>query len=750
LPNLLPNLEKCGTHYSSNLFYRLLPGIFFTLLINLSVGVGQQLPPGAGKEPFERICSSCHALNVATQTKRTHAGWEGTVETMRGRGATGTEADFDRIVQYLTDNFGLVNSATARAPAKSTPPDTAWTTYGGDLGNTRYSPLDQINAGNFNKLQLAWKFKTNNFGPTPEYRFESTPLMAGGVLYTTAGTRRAVVALDAATGEILWSHSEHEGIRGQEAPRVLSGRGLAYWTNGSEARILYVTPGYRLIALDAKTGALITAFGKAGVVDLKLNDDQEIDPVHSDIGLQSAPVVAGDTIIIGAAHSSGEVPRSKINVKGYVRGFDVKTGERLWIFHTIPTSTEFGHDTWEGNSAEYTGNTGVWTQVSVDEHLGLVYLPVELPTGDSYGGYRPGSGLFGETVVAVDLKTGQRRWHYQLVHHGIWDFDIPCAPVLVDITIDGQPVKALAQATKQSILYVLNRETGKPIWPIVEQPVPQGNTPGEWYSATQPMPTKPPFFGRNGFTADDLIDFTPALREEALKLASKYKWGPVFTPPVVSRPEGPVGTLILGYPNGGANWAGGSYDPETHIFYVFSQSTIGSDGLVPPEPGESDMKYVVGFPAIDGLDGTRYWGLTLHGLPLQKPPYGQITALNLDKGEILWRVAHGETPDLVRTNVLLKGLDIPRTGRPGIIGVLTTRTLVIAGESGTFTNAEGKSGALLRAYDKATGKDAGAVYMPMGQTGSPMTYMLRGKQYLVVAVSGQGYPGELLAYALPD
>jgi quinoprotein glucose dehydrogenase len=543
----LLNVAQFRRRYPSNSFScRLLPGIFFTLVVNPSVCAGQQLPPGPGKEPFERICSTCHALNVATQTKRTHAGWEGTVETMRGRGASGSEADFDRIVQYLTANFGPVNAAGAQATAKPAPADTEWTTYGGDLSNRRYSPLDQINAANFNKLQPAWRFKTDNFGPSPEYRFESTPLMAGGVLYTTAGTRRAVVALDAATGEILWSHSEHEGIRGQEAPRLLSGRGLAYWTEGSEARILYVTPGYRLIALDAKTGALISAFGNAGVVDLKLNDDQEMDPVHSDIGLQSAPVVAGDTIVIGAAHRSGEVPRSKTNVKGYVRGFDVKTGKRLWILHTIPMRGEFGSDTWEGNSAEYTGNTGVWTQISVDQNLGLAYLPVELPTGDSYGGYRPGSGLFGETVVAVDLKTGQRRWHYQLVHHGIWDFDIPCAPVLVDITVDGKPVKALAQATKQSILYVLNRETGKPIWPIVERPVPQGNTPGEWYSATQPIPTMPPFFGRNGFSANDLIDFTPALRAEALKIASKYRWGPVFTPPVVSRPEGPVGTLILG------------------------------------------------------------------------------------------------------------------------------------------------------------------------------------------------------------
>jgi len=629
---------------------------------------------------------------------------------MRAQGASGSDEEFSRILEYLADNFGPANSANL----KVTDPHVGikrpqagilgtsggeWRTYGGDLGNRRYSPLDQINATNFNKLQLAWRFKTDNFGPRPEYRFESTPLMVGGTLYTTAGSRRTVVALDAETGEVLWMHNEHEG--------------------------------------------------DAGVVDLKLNDDQEMDLVHSDIGLQSAPTVAGNTIIIGAAHRSGEIPKSRINVKGYVRGFDVKTGKRLWIFHTIPLRGEFGYDTWEGNSAEYTGNTGVWSQISVDENLGLAYLPVELPTGDYYGGYRPGNGLFGESIVAIDLKTGQRKWHYQLVHHGMWDFDIPCAPVLVDITIDGKPVKALAQATKQSILYVLNRVTGDPIWPIVERPTPKGDAPGEWYSPTQPIPTKPPFFGRNGSTTEELIDFTPELRAEALKIISKYKIGPVFTPPVVSKVDGPLGTLVMGYPNGGANWGGGSYDPETHIFYIFSQGTINSLGLVPPDPGESDMRYVAGTASVSS-NAPRYRGVTVQGLPLLRPPYGQITAIDLDRGEILWRVAHGETPDDVRNSPALKGLNIPRTGRPGIIGVLTTKTLVIAGEAGTFTNAAGKRGALLRAYDKATGKDAGAVYMPMGQTGSPMTYLLKGKQYIVVAVSGQGYPGELLAFTLPD
>jgi quinoprotein glucose dehydrogenase len=635
--------------------------------------------------------------------------------------------------------------ATLPLSAQTGAPGGEWRSYGGDLGNTRYSALDQINASNFNKLQIVWSLKTGNFGPEPEYKLESTPLMANGVLYTTAGSRRTVLALDAATGELLWMHAEHEGARGMAAPRRLSGHGVAYWTDGAEERILYVTPGYRLIALDAKTGIPIPTFGKRGVVDLRLDDDQEMDLVSADIGLHSTPIVAGDTIIVGAAHRSGEEPVSKRNVKGYVRAFDVKTGKRLWIFHTIPRQGEFGYNTWEKGSAEYTGNTGVWAQISVDEELGMVYLPVESPTQDSYGGDRPGSALFAETLVAVDLKTGQRKWHYQLVHHGVWDFDIPCAPVLANITVDGKPVKALAQATKQSILYVLNRETGEPVWPFVERPVPQGDVRGEWYSPTQPIPTKPPFYDRNGFTIDDLINFTPALRAQAIQLVSKYKLGPVFTPPVVSKSGGPLGTLIVGYPNGGTNWAGGSFDPQTHIYYVFSQRVAGSLGLVPPEAGESDVKYFVG---TAHESGNPFHRLTVQGLPLVKPPYGTISAINLDSGEIAWQVPHGETPDEIRNSPALKGLNISRTGRPGIIGVLTTKTLVIAGGGGVFTNAAGRQGALLRAYDKASGRDAGEVYMPSGQTGSPMTYMLHGKQYIVVAIGGQGYPAELLAFSL--
>ena len=470
-------------------------------------------------------------------------------------------------------------------------------------------------------------------------------------------------------------------------------------------------------------------------------------------------------VIVGAAHLTGGVPKSRNNVKGYVRGFDVRTGKRLWIFHTIPRPGEFGIDTWEKDSWSYTGNTGVWGQISVDEDLGLVYLPVELPTGDYYGGHRPGNGLFGESLVAVDLQTGKRKWHYQLVHHGLWDMDIPCAPILVDITINGRTVKAVAQPTKQAFLYVFDRETGEPIWPIEERAVPKGDVPGEWYSPTQPFPTKPPAYDNQGVSIDDLIDFTPELRAEAVKLVSKYRIGPLFTPPSVSKTEGPLGTIVSPGSLGGANWPGGSYDPETHIVYVFSQSAIAVLGLVPsPDPRLSDMEYVQGTAGVpprgrgDHMGAARQFpriprvaepGLTVRGLPLLKPPYGRITAINLDKGEIVWQVAHGETPDNIRNNPALKGLTIPRTGRAGIIGTLTTKTLVIAGEAGYFTTPSGARGAMLRAYDKATGKEVGAVYMPAPQSGSPMTYMLNGQQYIVLAISGPNYSGELIAFRLP-
>jgi quinoprotein glucose dehydrogenase len=624
-----------------------------------------------------------------------------------------------------------------------------WPTYGGDLASRRYSPLDQVNATNFAKLEVAWRFKTENLGPTPEFQFQSTPLMVNGALYFTAGSRRAAVAVDAATGEMKWMHSLDEGPRGQAAPRRLSGRGLSYWTDGKEERILYVTPGYQLIALDAKTGDRIPTFGRNGIVDLKLEMDQEMDLVKGEVGLHAAPVVVKNTIIVGAAHMEGGAPRSKTNQKGFVRGFDVRTGKRLWIFKTIPSPGEFGNETWEKDSWSYSGNTGVWAQMTVDEELGLVYMPVELPTGDYYGGHRPGNSLFSESLVAVDLNTGKRKWHYQLVHHGIWDFDIPCAPILADLNVDGKVVKAVAQATKQGWVYVFDRVTGQPVWPIEERPVEKGEVPGEWYSPTQPFVTKPPAFERQGVSIDDLIDFTPELRAEAVKLVERYKIGPLFTPPVVSKWEGPRATLMLPNVTGGANWQGGSLDPETNYFYIFSNTNVSALGLAQGDGVKSDMLYVRGFASDpdDKSGRPAFPNTNIQNLPLIKPPYGRITALDLNKGTLVWQIAHGDTPDNIKNHPALKGLDIPRTGRQGRIGVLTTKTLVIAGEGGMNTTPQGR-GALLRAYDKVTGADAGAVYMPAPQTGSPMTYMLNGQQYITVSVSAPGSPGELIAYRL--
>jgi len=703
----------------------------------------------------------------------------------------------------------LFTTPALHSQGNAKPKGADWPTYGGDLASTRYSPLDQITAGNFNKLEVAWHFKTDALGPRPEFNFQSTPLMVDGIVYTTAGTRRAVVALDAGTGELLWMHSENEGKRGEAAPRQLSGRGLSYWpgSGGERPRIVYVTPGYQLIALDAKTGAPAAGFGRNGIVDLKEDDDQPIDLEKGEMGLHATPIVAKDVIVVGAAHLPGGAPKSRVHEKGFVRGYDAKTGQRLWIFHTIPLAGEFGNNTWEKDSWSYTGNAGVWAQMTVDEETNTVFLPVELPTGDYYGGHRPGTGLFGETLVALDLKTGQRKWHYQLVHHGIWDMDIPCAPILMDLVVDGRPIKAIGQPTKQGWIYTFDRNTGRPVWPIEERPVEKGDVPGEWYSPTQPFVTKPPPFDRQGVSVDDLIDFTPALREEALKVAARYKIGPIFTPPVVSKFPSPLATLMLPSATGGANWQGGAFDPETKIFYIFSNTAPTALGLVKPDPARSDFDWVQGTardpnapvpsaagrggrgtgeqatggsgrggaPALTeagspipqaasggrGAGGGRGGeggggggeggggGPTVQGLPLIKPPYGRITALDMNKGTTAWQIAHGETPDNIKNHPALKGLTIPRTGRQGRIGVLVTKNLLIAGEGGFFTTPNGQRGAMLRAYDKATGQDAGAVYMPAPQTGSPVTYFYNGKQYIVLAIAGAGYSAELIAFKLP-
>ena len=656
-------------------------------------------------------------------------------------------------------------------------PGGEWPTYGGDLGHTRYSALDQIDSSNFSELEVAWTFDAANFGPSPEYRYQSTPLMINGRVFTTAGSRRAVVSLDAKTGEILWMHSLDEGERGEYAPRQLSGRGLAYWVSedGSEERVIYVTPGYRMMALDAVTGNPVASFGDNGIVDLKQDADQQIDLITGEIGLHSTPIVAKDVVIVGAAHRTGGNPKSRENVKGYVRGFNVHTGERLWIFHTIPLPGEYGNESWLNESSAYTGNTGVWAQISVDLDLETVYLPVEAATGDYYGAYRPGDNLFSESLVAVDLNTGERKWHYQLVHHGIWDHDIPCAPILADVVIDGQLRKIVAQPTKQAFLYVFDRVSGEPIWPIEERGVELGDVPGEWYSPTQPHPTKPPPYDRQGVSEEDLIDFTPELRAKGIEVASWHKMGPIFTPPVVSSIDGPLGTLMAPATGGGTNWPGGAYDPENNMVYVVSNSSVTSLAVVPPYPGQSDMAYIQGSalsgPRTSGGAGSSAGGgrtefdaaqrarptssrgtpprnLLVDRLPLLKPPYGRLTAIDLRLGEIAWQVPHGQTPDRIANHPALAGLEIPRTGQGASVGTLVTKTLVIAGEAELTSDENGTRRAMLRAYDKSSGVEVGAVELPAPQTGSPMTYMIDEEQYIVIAVSGSGVSGRLVAFKL--
>jgi quinoprotein glucose dehydrogenase len=698
--------------------------------------------------------------------------------------------------------IALIASGQSRPPANQSrggssewrQKDTEWASYTADIRGTRYRPLDQINASNFNQLEIAWRFKTDNLGPFPEYKLEGTPLMIDGVIYTTGGTRRSVVALDAKTGELIWAHSMREGKRAANSPRQLSGRGVSFWSDGrGDERVVYVTTGYRLVELNAKTGAPIGSFGTNGVVDLKVGvvkgNSEQIDLESGEIGLHATPAVTKDVIIVGSSMREGATVPTHNNTKGLVRAFDARTGKKLWQFNTIPKPGEFGIETWENDSWAVNGNTGVWNQITVDEDQGLVYLPVETPTSDYYGGHRPGNNLFAESLVCVDLKTGQRKWHFQLVHHPIWNFDISAAPILADINVNGRAIKAVAQPTKQGFLYVFDRVTGQPVWPIEERPVPQSDVPGEKSSPTQPFPTKPPAYARNYLKVpDDVIDFTPELRSQALEILKRYRVEPSpFVPPVLGDVNGLLGALGSGT---ATNWPGAGYDPEMHVVYAPAGNTaVSARSLVAPPPGFSDIRYATGiagrqFQVILGpgdccaADGSRReavrtvpppsatpttagsaapppaaeGGLTVQGLPIVKPPYGILSAISLDRGEILWQVPHGDTPDNIRNHPALKGLNIPKTGQAGTsgVGLLVTKTLVIMGDPQITTPPGRPRGAMLRAYDKATGQQVGAVWMPAQQSGSPMTYMLDGKQYIVVAVGGGAYSGEYLAYSLSN
>ena len=628
--------------------------------------------------------------------------------------------------------------------------DGEWPAYSGDKAATKYSPLDQIDRNNVKNLRIAWRISAMPEALRAVYgdaqggaNYQHTPLMVGGLLYMSSAVG-AVTALDPATGKVVWFDKLPQRPDGQGFARGGPTRGLAYWTDGKEARII-TNVGANLVALNAKTGERYIGFGDNGQVDLTKGFERS--SVVTGWGWRSGPLVVKDVIIVGGVPSpatdilSERARAPKEMPPDDIRGYDVRTGRHLWTFNVVPRKGEFGNETWRNDSWTFSGNSGVWSLISADEELGYVYLPLETATGDYYGGTRPGNNLFAESVLCLDARTGKRVWHYQVVHHGLWDYDLPAAPILADITVNGRRIKAVAQISKQAFVYVFDRTNGQPVWPIVERPVPAGNVPGEWYSPTQPIPTKPPAFDQQGVSEKDLIDFTPELKAEALKIVSEYKYGPLYTPPVLlGDPSGPKGTLFVPGTNGGGNWGGASFDRETGMLYIPSSQLPDVLALGKSQHAESTLPYVK--QQVPRLPGPR-------GLPTPfKPPYSRLTAIDLNTGDIVWQVANG---DGLRNHPAFQGLKVPALGTPGRNSAITTKTLVFMGEGSDAGVGvpPGGGGKMFRAFDKKTGQIVWEMELPAGVSNSPMTYMAGGKQYIIVAVSGRQYPGELVALALP-
>ena len=687
-----------------------------------------------------------------------------------------------------------------------------WRYWGADAWSSRYSPLDQIHAANFDSLQVAWQWSAGAFGSDEYYR--TTPLYANGRLFTVATTRRVAIAIDPANGETLWMWRLDEGIRWQKAPRQFAGRGLAYWTDGTAERVVVVTPGYHMASLDAKTGIPDPAFGRNGVVDLMdglglplvplavddtgsliISDAAPyrqarpgetwnaqtrtgadgtvgIDPKLGQIANSSPAIIVGDVIVVGNSSIHGYYPIRFTNLPGYIRGFDIRTGKQLWKFNLVPQPGEYGAETWERGSrvgTEGVGKNDAWATYSADPELGLVYIPVGMPLLDEYGGHRPGANLYGNSLVAIDVKTGQRRWHFQMVHHDIWDYDTPMAPNLLDVTVSGRTRRAIAQTTKQGWIYTFDRATGEPIWPIVERPVLKSDVPGEKSWPTQPIPTKPEPYSHQGLQEGDVIDYTPAIRDSALKIARLCRMGPYYIPPAEGTAKtGPKCSWYAPGASGGVNIDGGAaWDPETGMLYVGAQSGLstirvqkdpcsefryssprdncGLIGALPPPPGYVRPTAAQG----DGFSGRSAFS-QINGVSILKPKQlGGITAYDMNRGDKKWWSPNGLMVPAPKIDTgLFAAVALPPTGGPGQAQIITTKTLVIYGTGRSVHQSLRGTNARLFALDKATGKQVGSVKIPSQTTAMPMTFMHHGRQYIVFA-TGQGANTSLVALALP-
>jgi len=622
--------------------------------------------------------------------------------------------------------------------------NTEWHYYGGDKGSTKYSSLDQINKDNVDRLEVVWEWESPDTPIAAENRrlipfiHEVTPLVVDGVMYASTSFSQAA-AIDPATGETLWVFDTKAYEAGRPTNLGFVHRGVTYWRDGDDERIFVATHDMKLWSLDAQTGRPDPEFFDGQAIDMAADYRR---PVNKRLmQVTSPPAICRGVVVVGSSIFDG--PPLEEMPPGDVRGYDAKTGKLLWVFHNPPKKGEFGYDTWKDGSAEYTGNGNVWTIISADEELGYVYLPFGTPTNDWYGGHRKGKGLFAETLVCVDARTGERVWHFQTTHHGVWDYDLPAAPILMDVEIDGELRKIVAQVTKQGFVFVFDRATGEPIWPIEEREVPQTTVESEETWPTQPFPTKPAPFELQGAFEKDLIDLSPELHAEALEIFKGYNTGPLYTPPMIEKP-----TMYNPGWGGGGNWMGAGTDPETGIIYVPSQQGPISLQLIKPDPARSNFDYMGANNPVQGPQG----------LPLFKPPWGRITAIDLKTGEHLWMTPHGDGPidhpalENVDLEAYLQENDLPRLGNPSRGHPLVTKTLLFMAEATMGRGAGGAGGgpANFRAFDKATGELLAELTIPASIGGTPMTYMIDGRQYITLAAGGLRAPSKLVTLALPE